>query len=128
MQKANLKELEFSSDEDLKKWALREGIEEKDVSKIKSLLLEKFGISPELFSKDSNDVGRYKIIIESTDNLENFTYEITGDETIIFKGKVNLVIEDVKDNKKHNIKGDKIIFNKNSKSFFLVEMSNINLI
>ncbi|WP_434757025.1 LPS-assembly protein LptD [Borrelia puertoricensis] len=118
MQKANLKELELSSDEDLKKWALREGIEEKDVSKIKSLLLEKFGISPELFSKDSKDVGRYKIIIESTDNLENFTYEITGDETIIFKGKVNLIIEDIKDNKKHNIKGDKIIFNKNSKKLF----------
>ncbi|BDU62477.1 membrane protein [Candidatus Borrelia fainii] len=118
MQKANLKELELSSDEDLKKWALREGIEERDIPKIKLLLLEKFGISPELFSKASKDIGRYKIIIESTDNLENFTYEITGDETIIFKGKVNLIIEDVKDNKKHNIKGDKIIFNKNSKKLF----------
>ncbi|AHH03861.1 hypothetical protein BHY_0910 [Borrelia nietonii YOR] len=118
MQKANLKELELSSDEDLQKWALKEGIQEKDASRIKALLLEKFGISPDLFSKDGKDVGRYKIIIESTDNLENFTYEITGDETIIFKGRVSLVIEDIKDNKKHNIKGDKIIFNKKTKKLF----------
>ncbi|AHH08812.1 LPS-assembly protein LptD [Borrelia anserina] len=118
IQKANLKELEFSSDEDLKRWALKEGIEEKDVSKIKALLLEKFGISPDLFSKDGKDVGRYKIIIESTGNLENFTYEITGDETIIFKGKVSIVIEDIQENKKHNIKGDKIIFNKKARKLF----------
>ncbi|WP_038363594.1 LPS-assembly protein LptD [Borrelia persica] len=118
MQKANLRELEISSDEELKKWALKEGIQERDVSKIKSLLLEKFGISPDLFSKDGKDAGRYKIIIESTDNLENFTYELTGDENIIFKGRVNLIIEDVKDGKKHNIKGDKIIFNKKTKKLF----------
>ncbi|AHH11042.1 LPS-assembly protein LptD [Borrelia coriaceae] len=118
MQKANLKELELSSDEELRKWALKEGIEEKDVSKIKSLLLEKFGISPDLFSKDGKDGGRYKIVIESTDNLENFTYEMTEDENIVFKGKVNLIIEDIKNNKKHNIKGDKIIFNKNTKKLF----------
>ncbi|MBW6186565.1 hypothetical protein KZ870_35330, partial [Pseudomonas aeruginosa] len=105
LQKANLKELELSSDEDLKKWALKEGIQEKDISKIKALLLEQFGISPNLFSKDIKDLGRYKIIIESTDNLENFTYELTEDENIIFKGRVSIVIEDVKDNKKHSIKG-----------------------
>lgn len=118
LQKANLKELELSSDEDLKKWALKEGIQEKDVSKIKALLLEQFGISPNLFSKDIKDLGRYKIIIESTDNLENFTYELTEDENIIFKGRVSIVIEDVKDNKKHSIKGDKIIFNKKTKKLF----------
>ncbi|AWG43181.1 LPS-assembly protein LptD [Candidatus Borreliella tachyglossi] len=119
IQKAHLKELELSSDEDLKKWALKEGIDEEDISKIRELLLNKFGISPDLFSKDGlKDVGRYKIIIESTDNLENFTYELTKDESIVLKGKVNLVIEDIKDNKKHNIKGDKIIFNRNTKKLF----------
>ncbi|WKC58372.1 LPS-assembly protein LptD [Borrelia sp. P9F1] len=119
MQKANLKELELSSDEDLKKWALKEGIEEEDVSRIRELLLKKFGLSPNFFSKDGGqDGGRYKIIIKSTDNLENFTYQLTKDENIVFKGKVNLVIEDIKDNKKHNIKGDQIIFNRNTKKLF----------
>ncbi|QMU99577.1 LPS-assembly protein LptD [Borrelia sp. A-FGy1] len=119
IQKANLKELELSSDEDLKKWALKEGIEEKDVSKIRELLLKKFGLSPDFFSKDiGKDGGRYKIIIKSTDSLENFTYELTKDENIIFKGNVSLVIEDVKDSKKHNIKGDKIIFNRKTKKLF----------
>ncbi|WP_038359268.1 LPS-assembly protein LptD [Borrelia hispanica] len=118
MQKANLRELELSSDEDLKKWALKEGIKERDISKIKSLLLEKFGISPDLFSKDGKDAGRYKVVIESTDNLENFTYELTGDENIVFKGRVKLIIEDVKENKKHNIQGDKIVFNKKTKKLF----------
>ena len=118
LQRANLKELELSSDEDLKKWALKEDIQEKDVSKIKALLLEKFGISPNLFSKDNKDLGRYKIIIESTDNLENFTYELTKDENVILKGRVRIIIEDIKENKKHSIKGDNIIFNKKTKKLF----------
>ncbi|UER67981.1 LPS-assembly protein LptD [Borrelia sp. BU AG58] len=119
MQKANLKELELSSDEDLRKWALKEGIEEEDVYRIRELLLKKFGLSSSFLSKDGDkDKGRYKIIIKSTDNLENFTYGLTKDENIVFKGKVSLTIEDVKDNKKHNIKGDQIIFNRNTKKLF----------
>ena len=65
MQKANLKELELSSDEDLKKWALKRGIEEEDVSKIRELLLKKFDYLL-IFSKDGGkNGGRYKIIIKS---------------------------------------------------------------
>ncbi|AJA90611.1 membrane protein [Borreliella chilensis] len=121
-QKSYLRELELSTDEDLKKWALKEGLKETDVSKIRELLLKKFGIDPELFIKGKGlaGSGRYKIIIETTDNLENFTYELTKDENIVFEGRVNILVEDIKENKKHNIKGDRIVLNKNSKKLYSI--------
>ncbi len=68
----------------MKKWALQEGLKETDVLKIRELLLKKFGIDPELFVKGKGlaGSGRYKIIIETADNLENFTYGLTKDESI----------------------------------------------
>ncbi len=121
-QKSYLRELELSTDEDLKKWALKEGLKETDVSKIRELLLKKFGIDPELFIKGKGlaGSGRYKIIIETADNLENFTYGLTKDESIIFEGRVNILVEDIKENKKHNIKGDRIVLNKNSKKLYAI--------
>ncbi|WKC78360.1 LPS-assembly protein LptD [Borreliella turdi] len=121
-QKSYLRELELSTDEDLKKWALQEGLEETDVLKIRELLLKKFGIDPGLFVKGKGLVGsgRYKIIIEATDNLENFTYGLTKDESIVFEGRVNILVEDIKENKKHNIKGDRIVLNKDSKKLYSI--------
>nr|WP_307889188.1 LPS-assembly protein LptD [Borreliella garinii] len=121
-QRSYLRELELSTDEDLKKWALQEGLKETDVLKIRELLLKKFGIDPELFVKGKGlaGSGRYKIIIETTDNLENFTYGLTKDESIIFEGRVNILVEDTKENKKHNIKGDRIVLNKNSKKLYSI--------
>ncbi|WKC85722.1 LPS-assembly protein LptD [Borreliella lusitaniae] len=121
-QKSYLRELELSTDEDLKKWALKEGLKETDVLKIRELLLKKFGIDPELFVKGKGLVGsgRYKIIIETTDNLENFTYGLTEDESIVFEGRVSILVEDTKENKKHNIKGDRIVLNKSSKKLYSI--------
>ncbi|WPM05515.1 LPS-assembly protein LptD [Borreliella sinica] len=121
-QKSYLRELELSTDEDLRKWALQEGLKETDVSKIRELLLKKFGIDPKLFVKGKGLVGsdRYKIIIETTDNLENFTYELTKDESIVFEGRVNILVEDIKENQKHNIKGDRIVLNRNSRKLYSI--------
>ncbi len=106
----------------MKKWALQEGLKETDVLKIRELLLKKFGIDPELFVKGKGlaGSGRYKIIIETADNLENFTYGLTKDESILFEGRVNILVEDTKENKKHNIKGDRIVLNKNSKKLYSI--------
>ncbi len=86
------------------------------------MLLKKFGIDPELFIKGKGlaGSGRYKIIIETADNLENFTYGLIKDESIIFEGRVNILVEDIKENKKHNIKGDRIVLNKNSKKLYAI--------